>query len=216
MAPLSTWPEGLFSALVAAAISLLGFGLKELYDQRRRRREQHEQERRAATESQRQAAGTLAEFQRLLADSTAIAATHFQLRDRLAATLTQPQQPGEPHSEWFARHYDTFLPPQLEIFQLLRAITANSMRIQNQLLLDWANRHSAFTLFGRGPDEDAFDQQLSLLRTHLRTWRDKLEGGFETDPRQCLVYLADVNQLGVGFPKQLESATKALLARHPA
>ncbi|MBO0360104.1 hypothetical protein J0X19_19240 [Hymenobacter sp. BT186] len=216
MAPISEWPDGLFSALVAAVVSLIGFGLKELYDQRRKRQEEARQAQRAAQETQRQAARTLADFGRLLTESDAIVKAHFELRERLAVSLPQPMVPNETYNARFARLYDDFTPPQTALFRLLRSNTANSMRIQNQLLLDWADRYSAYTLFGEGPEEQAFDEQLRQLRLHLRTWRDKFQASFEADPRQSLVYLHDEDQHGKPFPKQLSAATAALLAKHPA
>lgn len=214
MAPINEWPDGLFSALVAAAVSVVGFGLKELYDRHRKQQQEQRLAQQAAAESQQQAVRTLTEFSHLLADSDAIASSHFQLRDRLIKTLPEARLPHETYNDWLARLHAAFSPQQLEMFQLLRSTTANSMRIQNQLLLDWANRHSAFTLFGPGLEEQAFDEELGKLRAHLRGWRDKFQSGFETNPRQSLVYLADENKLGTGFPQQLSGATEVLVAKH--
>lgn len=206
----STWPEWLLTALFAAGLGVVGFVLKELYSRWDKRRE-----------TRRQAARTLAEFGRLLAESDVTARQHFEWRDRLYASLravggSPGTRPNEPYNDIFARLHDDFTPEQRKLFGLLRSSTLHSMRPQNQGLLDWATAHSARQLFGSGPEQAAFDAQLQLLREHLRAWHDKYKAGFEDDPRQSLVYLNDEDQHGKPFPKALSPTTQQLLARYPA
>jgi hypothetical protein len=200
----TTWPEWLLTAALAALVAVLGFLLKEGYSYWGKRRE-----------ARRQAARQLSVFGQLLAESELIAATHFELRDRLYSSLGAELHPGETYNDFFARLHNTCPPAQQKLFQLLRSNTMHSMRPQNQALLDWATAHTAKDLFGAGPEEQAFDEQLALLREHLRVWRDKYHAGFEAYAGHSIVYLNDEDRHGKPFPGLLKSATATLLAKHP-
>jgi hypothetical protein len=54
-------------------------------------------------------------------------------------------------------------------------------------------------------------EQLRTLELHLNLWHAKYEMWIPNEPKHALVYLADEEQHGVGFPSGIEQTVRAVI-----
>ena len=103
-------------------------------------------------------------------------------------------------------------PEELRLHSLVRAYTVHTLKPLNDKLLDWlrSDEHSAVS----PPATVAIGElavYLPRLEVHLLLWRAKYEQWMPTSPDHCLVYLADEESHGVGFPHGGTALVAALL-----
>lgn len=202
---LSTLPQWLAVAIIAAVFATLGFFGRKLFDKIEERRSK-----------KANAIKQLDKLKRLLNESRSVFKNQNYLAKRLISLLQSehgnqtPTQIG--YDETFCQMYDCMNGEQRELFNLIRGTTLNSMRRLNGELLQWASENTARQLVGRSsPNVESLDSQLNLLRRHLNEWFDKYESVFKTSARRSLVYLADEKKHGHRFPSELADTVDSLL-----
>jgi len=135
-----------------------------------------------------------------------------QLRARLPATSDLP--PG--FDRLFAATYSVMTEEERQLFTLIRAITVYTFRPLNGSLLEWLRADRYFRAI---PPTHRRLGRLALflaqLEAHLVLWLAKYEAWIPDHPEHALVFLADEEQHGVGFPKG-GTALIATLLGHPA
>ena len=67
------------------------------------------------------------------------------------------------------------------------------------------------TMRGKTEDEARLALLLNQLDAHLLLWLAKYEGWIPNRPDHALVYLADEQQHGLGFPRGVDEAVDAAL-----
>jgi hypothetical protein len=103
----------------------------------------------------------------------------------------------------FARLYDKFLPEETSHHELIRAWTEHFLRPINKAMLDWLSNDTLFrTTYISTKDEkkQALAEELIKLQIHLLLWECKYNAWIPNQPKHALVYLADEEEHGIGFP----------------
>jgi hypothetical protein len=182
-------------ALLAAFIAALGFVGKttaELILQVR--------------EAARDRRSRLTELYALLRAGDAAFAAQRQLIKRLAAQLrsrlpeTSALPPGV--DRLFVATYAVMNEEERQLHALIRAITVHTFRPLNQSLLEWLRTDRYFRatpLSHRHLGKLAVF--LAQLEAHLVLWVAKYEAWISDQPEHALVFLADEEKHGVGFPR---------------
>jgi hypothetical protein len=199
---------GLLAALGYVGKQILGFVL--------------EQQRKAAEQRAR-----LIELRSLLNASRATYLAQVHLRNRLwdslaanhkekmAALLGGPLvQPNRPvgYERAFTALYPDFSPAEKELHGLMRGMTEHSLRPLNQATGEWLQKDHHYKVAGRsqGPR-----QRLALgliqLEAHLTMWLAKYQAWIPGREDHALVYLADEEETGHGFPRGIEADVEELV-----
>jgi hypothetical protein len=205
MDTLSSIPQWLGAAVIAAVFGVFGFLGRKLFDAFEERRTRNIK-----------AIAKLEELEKLLDQSFSTFKNQNYLAQRLMQALRSKYgdkvTPGIGYDETFYQFYEVMDNEQRELFSLIRGTTLNSMHNLNEKLKQWADENSARQLAGEiSPNVKYLDIQLAQLRDHLNAWFDKYESLFKTSERRSLVYLGDEKQQGVEFPHDVSTALDALL-----
>jgi hypothetical protein len=199
-------PEWLGAAVVGAAVAAIGFVAKLFLEWianiragRRRRLAQ------------------LVELQSLLRASLASFRIQNEHARRLASLIlkSHPQatNPNDGFERLFAGAYSTFTPEEKEIHEIIRSITVNSLRPINQSMVDWLRRDTYFKAYRqRGDSRRVLAAELASLEAHLILWHAKYEAWIPDKPQHSLVYLADEERHGIGFPSKIDTVIDEVLA----
>jgi hypothetical protein len=195
-------------ALLAALIAALGFVGKTAADLVLRLRE-----------SARDRKSRLAELSALLRAGDVAFAVQRELRQRLAGQVrsrlpeTAALPPG--FDRLFVATYAVMNDEERQLHSLIRAITVHTFRPLNQSLLEWLR---ADRYFRAAPPSHRHLGSLALflaqLEAHLVLWVAKYEAWIPDHPEHSLVFLADEEKHGVGFPKH-GAAILAKVLGHP-
>jgi len=121
----------------------------------------------------------------------------------------------EGYERIFSKAYDKFTPEERELHGIIRSITVNSLRPANRSLLEWlkndtyfrAQRQRIKTILGK------LAKQLADLEAHLILWHAKYETWIPNTPEHSLVYLADEEAHGIGFPAGIDNLVQEVLER---
>jgi hypothetical protein len=210
----STSREWLWRALIAAAFSILA-SLATVVA-----KEHYESSRRIAAEERSAAAaslGALQELSALLDESYRIFTVQNGQAQRLLRSLQRnharhlPADAG--YDETFYVMHERFTRQEIVLQRLIRSTTMNSQRRVNLAMSQWLQRSPAF-LHDTQPDPQRAQlaAQLRMLQLHLNQWHDKYDAWIPGDPKRSLVYLADEEAHGVGFPPGLEEVLREVVA----
>lgn len=196
-------------ALLAALIAALGFVGKTAADLFLRLRE-----------TARDRKSRLTELYALLRAGDVAFAVQRELRKRLAGQLrsrlpeTAALPPG--FDRLFVATYADMNDEERQLHSLIRTITVHTFRPLNQSLLEWLR---ADRYFRAVPPSHRRLGSLALflaqLEAHLVLWVAKYEAWIPNHPEHALVFLADEEKHGVGFPKQGATILARVLG-HPA
>ena len=93
--------------------------------------------------------------------------------------------------------YASLIKEQKELHGLIRCLTINTLRPTNKSILAWRKRDMYFKA-----QTNELANQLSILESHLILWLAKYEAWIPQNPERALIYMADENKHGVGFPKK--------------
>ena len=195
-------------ALLAACIAALGFVGKTITDLILRLREVTRERKSRLTEL----------FALLRAGDVAFAAQRG-LRKRLAEQLRHrlPERADLPpgFDRFFAATYADMNDEERQLHSLIRTMTVHTFRPLNQSLLKWLAADRYFRSFS--PSHHRFGSLahfLAQLEAHLILWVAKYEAWIPDHPEHALVFLADEEQHGIGFPEN-GTAILAKLLGHP-
>lgn len=104
--------------------------------------------------------------------------------------------------ETMTRFYPTFKNEEKEIHSIIRAYTEHSMRSVNLALSEWLRTDDLFkTGVVKSQREKQLSEKLFALEIHLLLWHAKYQAWIPNQPQHALVYMADENQHGLGFPR---------------
>jgi hypothetical protein len=116
------------------------------------------------------------------------------------------------YDQLLAAAHSTFTREECDLHDVVRAITVHTFHPLNQALLHWLQADSEFRV--RPPDQTPRGQlskYLADLETHLLLWEAKYRIWIPDHPERALVYLADEERHGVGFPKDGARLVTAIL-----
>jgi hypothetical protein len=206
---ISSAPFWAAPALLAALIAALGFVGKTTADLVLRLRE-----------AARDRKSRLTEIFALLRAGDVAFAVQRELRIRLADQLRKrlPETASLPpgFERLFVATYADMNDEERQLHSLIRNITVHTFRPLNHSLLEWLHEDRYFRAV---PPSDRRLGNLALflaqLEAHLVLWVAKYEAWIPNQPAHALVFLADEERHGVGFPRHGTTILAKLLG-HPA
>ncbi len=113
----------------------------------------------------------------------------------------------------FSKAYNAFTPDEKELHAIIRSITVYSLRPTNQSLLDWLKHDTYFK--AQKPSQGILGElaeKLAVLEAHIILWHAKYETWIPDVPEHALVYLADEEEHGIGFPSGIDEVVRKALA----
>lgn len=153
-------------------------------------------------------AGKLVELASLLAASKAVFKTQRAQADRLAKLIAERQPAlvrGDGLERLFTRAFDTMTNEERELHTIIRASSEHALRELNASIIKWLRDDIVFKVGFRDSDSwPLLATKLNQLEAHLITWLAKYEAWIPGHPEHALVYVADEQQHGVGFPTDLD------------
>ena len=205
MNSLSAIPEWLGGAAVGAVIAALGYVAKiamEAISAVRRDRNA----RRAS----------LVRLQSLLRASR----VSFLIQNELAQRLLADIQRNHPdvstaggYESAISNAYDKLSRDERELHTVIRGYTTAALRPTNMEILEWVKSDSYFKAqHSRAGLVGEFAEKLAHLEAHLLLWHAKYEAWIPDQPHHALVYLADEQRHGLGFPPSLDDTVKQLVS----
>ena len=145
----------------------------------------------------------------------------FLQQNKLAIQLAdQLQADGHPvefrrGTEWnLAQFHPMMSDEQLDAHKVIRSYTEHAILPLNKQMLDWLAADEYYRS-GRVNTDDGqkLFNALHTLQAHLLLWVAKYEAWIPGDPTHALVFLADENKQGVGFPRGIEELVDRVLER---
>ena len=157
----------------------------------------------------------------------------FELQNDLTRALSReiaqnhpqassPELAGAGFEELFAHFYPNFTAAERNLHSIIRGQTINAMRSINTELSTWLSEddfYKVFTGSGRGNGTQKRAQLAELLgdlEVHLRLWHAKYETWIIDHPEHALVYMADEERHGPGFPAGLDNLVAGLAGAAPS
>jgi hypothetical protein len=189
-------PQWLRDPLLAAVIAALGYVAKLLIE---------EVSRWHTRRSARRA--------RLVALQSQLLATRrvFEIQNELVQGLCSEIKAANPdirvssYDEILAAGYPRLDERQKLVHGLIRAYTINAMGPLNRSMIEWLASDTYFKgQPGTGAPGD-LPSNLQTLEAHLLLWRAKYEVWIPEKPERAIVYMADEQRHGVGFPTGIET-----------
>ncbi len=181
-------------AIIGAALAAVGYLVKSLVGWRQEK-----------TKAKAHTIGQLEQLQSLLNASAALFDLQRVQVERLLELLAKnhPAEYDEElgYEELMGRCYPAFNKTEQEIHGIIRAYTEHSLRPINLAISEWLRSD---VLFKTGTVEtrrlEALAKNLFDLEIHLLLWNAKCEAWLPGQPQHALVYMADEQQHGLGFP----------------
>lgn len=213
MVQLDSVPDWLGAALIGAVLAALGFVGKTIVESVNESR---------ATARERRA--QLVELHSHLRASSITFQTQAERRDTLASMIRRnhPEfdtraSSAEGYEKLFAEAFEQFTTQERELHTIIRGMTEHAMRPANAALLEWLRQDSYYKAqrFDRGKYA-ALARLLPQLEAHLMLWQAKYEVWIPEHPEHALVYLADEQRHGIGFPTGIDQEVARLLGLETA
>ena len=144
---------------------------------------------------------SLIELQSHLLASQAAFKAQVSIRDRLTSEikLSMPQLASLGYDEILAQGFPHLNDDQKRKHGLIRAYTVSAIKPLNTAMTDWLKQDRDFKY-----KADSLGIALQKLEAHLVLWHAKYVFWIEGHPERALVYLADEEKQGVGFPSGIE------------
>jgi hypothetical protein len=160
----------------------------------------------------------LAELLSLLRAGKAAFLVQCENRDRLAELIEQrnPElaKSAIGYEDLFATAYPTMTQRERELHAIIRTITVNALRPLNESALVWLREDTYFKALAWGTRLRArIAEKLAELEAHLLLWHAKYLIWIPEQLEHSLVYLADEQKHGVGFPTNIETDIQDLLKK---
>ena len=191
----------LVGALIGAVLAALGYVGKVLADQLLAWQ---------ATQRARQA--SLVRLQSLLLASRRVFELQAEQRNQLSAAFEaqQPALAGRPYDEVLAEGFAAATPAQKMQHGLIRQYTISAMRPLNKAMSDWLAADDYYKLARHSADLAKLALALRTLDAHLVLWHAKYDFWIADRPERALVYMADENAHGAGFPAGIDPLVERL------
>lgn len=207
----------LIAAVVGALAGATATEAGHLWRERRARAREQEL---AAAEAIHLEQRQLDELLHLLNRTRQLFVEQASKRDELAARLrrgTLTFRPSRPGYEYlFAELYPEMTPEERTLHQMVAGFTEEALDPANRQLQSWLMLMAARELrtrYAKEPEHHDVAHQLDLLEQHLDGWFVKYRRVFSANPARALVWLADEDKLGPGFPRRLESGCQGLIVK---
>ena len=193
-----SWSDG---PIIGAVVAALGFVGKLLVDELM-------QWRKAVRARQ----ASLVRLQSLLLASRRVFELQAELRDRLCDELqtTQRDLPASSYDEMLSRGYARASDDQKLLHGLIRQYTISGLRPLNKLMCDWLLADDYYKLASHKGDLGELALHLRTLDAHLILWLSKYDHWIPDHPEHALVYMADENMHGAGFPNGIDRLVERL------
>jgi hypothetical protein len=135
-----------------------------------------------------------------------------RLLEMLRVNHAGPLPVEEGYERAFSQFHPQFTPDERELHGIIRSLTVNSLRPLNLQLAEWLrqDRHFKAQWQAQGAQRE-LAQKLAELEPHLMLWHAKYETWIPDHPEHALVYMADEQAHGVGFPPGLDEAVERAL-----
>ncbi len=123
------------------------------------------------------------------------------LRKRVATRLKL--EPTEGYEDFMVNHYADFQQGERDRHDVIRALTAHGLFRVNEAMLKFLEKDEFFkTQLAWVSRSRELARDLRLLEAHLVSWHAKFETWIPNKPSHALVYLADEEKHGIGFPNE--------------
>lgn len=206
---LTNVPDWLGAGVVAAITAALGYVLKGFIEGRKEKGALRESERKEERARQESELAHLKHLASLLSLSDQIFGEQLDKAQRLENTLYEnhPKEMNDlPDKYGYAQvFYDMFphyTPEEAKLHAVIRATTESSLRSVNQDVGTWLKEDRVFKdISAPEGKRSQLAKMLRQLELHLSTWHATYEATIPKDEKWALVYVADEQQLGVGFPR---------------
>jgi hypothetical protein len=159
----------------------------------------------------------LLQLQALLRASRTAYTYQAQLRNRLDGQLRKhypdlvQDQPG--YERRFTALHNRLDSDESDLHAVIRSYTEHALRPLNDEMLRWLRDDFEYrSTRQRSGAELRLAVRLNQLEAHLLLWLAKYEGWIPNRLDHALVYLADEEKHGAGFPVGIEDALEAVLA----
>jgi hypothetical protein len=137
-----------------------------------------------------------------------------RLAQRLVANHEDAPEPGGGYERLFSRLYERFDADDRDLHDVIRAYTEHGLRPLNEAMLAWLRQDTDHrTTDGKRGRKFELAKLLNQLDAHLLLWLAKYEAWIPDRPHHALVYLADEEKHGLGFPHGIEDAVEAVTSR---
>ena len=152
-----------------------------------------------------------------LRGSASVFQVQIEIRDRLHERLIA-REPQWNHADLsieavFRRAYPTLSEEEKELHDVIRGYTSGGLRPLNEAMLQWLEQDMDYKLGGiKDLARRELAEKLTKLEEHLLLWRAKYKAWIPDRPVHALVYLADEERHGVGFPEGIEETIERVLA----
>lgn len=205
MESLLSAPEWLGAAVIGALIATFSYVVKQVVEWGRSIHAAH-----AAR------IASLQELAALLQTTKSLYLVQNERAQRLLALLKSNHREHLPSDSGFERTfsqvYDHFTPEERQLHGIIRSITTNALRPVNQEISAWLKADKIFkTASARISHRQELARLLRQLEVHLSLWHAKYEYWVPGEPKHALVYLADEEDHGIGFPNPIDQAIQAAL-----
>jgi hypothetical protein len=128
-----------------------------------------------------------------------------RLADRLGSRFPdeRPDEPG--FEELFGHLSGRFDRDEEDLHGIIRAYTEHGLKPLNEAMLSWLEADTVHrTARGKKGNRAVLAKKLNELDAHLRLWLAKYQAWLPNHPEHALVYLADEEKHGLGFPTGIE------------
>lgn len=159
----------------------------------------------------------LHQLRSLLQTSRAVFLVQRAQADALAKQLRSrfPEHAEGPGLENLFTHYHSRLEPaEADLHGVIRAYTEHGLKPLNESMLRWLEADIVHRPTpGKSGNAATLARKLNELDGHLRLWLAKYQAWFPNHPEHALVYLADEEKHGLGFPTGIEDVLDAILSQ---
>ena len=168
---------------------------------------------RAAARSRRASLVTLQSLLRATKTSFDIQIEQAQRLQRLLeANHPELSRPEDGYERLFARCFEHFTPEERELHNIVRGITVSALKPTNEAVQNWLKADTYF----KGQTEKSgpyreLATKLADLEAHLLLWMAKFDVWIPAHPEHALVFLADEENHGIGFPGGMDAAVQTAL-----
>ena len=144
---------------------------------------------------------SLIDLQSQLLASRSAFIVQARIRNQLCAEIAKanPKLAGLGYDEMLADAYPAMTEVQKRSHGLIRAYTVKAIKPLNEAMSAWLKQDREFK-----HRKDKLGLALQNLEAHLVLWHAKYEFWVPDHPERTLVYLADEERHGVGFPTGIE------------
>jgi len=160
---------------------------------------------------------SLLELQALLRAANAAFEIQNDHAKRMSASL-QKNHPSDVrdragYERYSTQLFDRMTADERDLHSIIRGITEYALLPINEKLLGWLSRDLTYRVAPRrGQKRVKLAAKLNHLESHLLLWQATYHSWIPNQERHALVYMADEEHHGVGFPRGLDALVDEVVA----